>query len=464
MPVIFNRYRNDLLDSGFPIVLNDGDKNSSTTSITFIGRRYANYGEIIQENLLHMLEHFAGDIPPDNPITGQIWYDTSESTLKFYTGSGWERVKSEILVGTTLPSSASAGELFFLESGENAVLYVYNGSNWIPVFSFLIQPTMPSSPKIGTFWYDTVKKTLFVYLGTSHGWLPLFSGTPSSSPQQLDGSWNLHRTSGGYTVCIIEANGSVVGLFSSVGIPATNLGTYTLKSGTTVPLSSIFPNGVYPGFNFPNSGTYHFTANEDLNISVPSNKFLKTYVGSSNILTVSQNNFISYVPIEDRSTSYTKIAVGTSSQRPSSPLIGSIRYNLSTGDIEFFDGTWIPLASKYLVPTIQEIFLSKIAPTQWSGNHGLGSVPKMFWVVAKAKINVPGFGPGSEILLGQGQQGFDEGSGTKDCFMSIVATNSSIFLNIYTDGDTVYVVDNTGAKRDLLAIINDFDIIARILY
>jgi len=49
-------------------------------------------GDIVKtnnENLLKILQNFAGENPPDNPMPGQLWYDTSEQTLKLSHGNGW---------------------------------------------------------------------------------------------------------------------------------------------------------------------------------------------------------------------------------------------------------------------------------------------------------------------------------------------------------------------------------------
>lgn len=47
------------------------------TSLVFTGKGYPDYGDRINENMLHMLEHFASDTEPVFPTGGQIWYDRS---------------------------------------------------------------------------------------------------------------------------------------------------------------------------------------------------------------------------------------------------------------------------------------------------------------------------------------------------------------------------------------------------
>lgn len=56
--------------------------NAVDTSISFVGRGYPNYGQVVDTNFLHLLENFASPIPPLNPIEGQLWYDTSNPDNK----------------------------------------------------------------------------------------------------------------------------------------------------------------------------------------------------------------------------------------------------------------------------------------------------------------------------------------------------------------------------------------------
>lgn len=87
-------YTIDYSESGkTPIVVNDGTVDTST-SLKLIGKNYNRFGEHLNENLLHLLENFAGTSEPDNPTEGQLWYDTSESYLKIYEAPEWYTIGS----------------------------------------------------------------------------------------------------------------------------------------------------------------------------------------------------------------------------------------------------------------------------------------------------------------------------------------------------------------------------------
>jgi hypothetical protein len=79
-------YTIDYSDPGkSPIVVNDGVVDTST-SISLIGKNYTRFGEILNENMLHLLENFANGTAPNNPSEGQLWYDTANSQLMLYDG------------------------------------------------------------------------------------------------------------------------------------------------------------------------------------------------------------------------------------------------------------------------------------------------------------------------------------------------------------------------------------------
>ena len=60
----------------------DGTVNSTTTSLTLIGKNYAGYGNFLNENYIALLENFAYTNAPAAAITVQLWFDTGALVLK----------------------------------------------------------------------------------------------------------------------------------------------------------------------------------------------------------------------------------------------------------------------------------------------------------------------------------------------------------------------------------------------
>ena len=50
----------------------DNDINTDT-SLRLPGRGATNFGEAVNTNFLHLLENFADNNPPSNPVEGQLW-------------------------------------------------------------------------------------------------------------------------------------------------------------------------------------------------------------------------------------------------------------------------------------------------------------------------------------------------------------------------------------------------------
>lgn len=94
---------------GTAIVVLDGTKDTTSTSLTLFGRLVQNYGDQTNENFVHLLENFALDSSPANPIKGQLWYDTNVNNIKAYNGSIWITVGSQIVGNVDLTGNLIVG-------------------------------------------------------------------------------------------------------------------------------------------------------------------------------------------------------------------------------------------------------------------------------------------------------------------------------------------------------------------
>ena len=117
-----DRYNNTLLTT-----VEDGTVDQ-TTDLKFIGKNYAGYGEIQNENFLFLLENFSGANQPSRPISGQVWFDSANSKLKFYDGTQW-RTTGGAEVGADEPAGLTDGDFWW--DNANDQLYVYNGSAFV---------------------------------------------------------------------------------------------------------------------------------------------------------------------------------------------------------------------------------------------------------------------------------------------------------------------------------------------
>ena len=115
------------------IVVEDGTINVET-SLRLPGKDTTSYGPAILENFLHILENFANNQSPENPVEGQLWYDTSIGVdqLKIYNGTNWISA-SGIKKGINQPEIAqsSPGDLWVNTMTQQ--VYVFSGVAWILV-------------------------------------------------------------------------------------------------------------------------------------------------------------------------------------------------------------------------------------------------------------------------------------------------------------------------------------------
>lgn len=59
----------------------DGTIDTTSTSLGLPGRSFSGYGQAQDTNFVHLTENFAAATPPPNPIRGQLWYNTTTSTI-----------------------------------------------------------------------------------------------------------------------------------------------------------------------------------------------------------------------------------------------------------------------------------------------------------------------------------------------------------------------------------------------
>mgnify|MGYP003344187147 CR=1 FL=1 len=116
-----------------PITISTGTVDTTSTSLALVGRNAPNYGQHFAEDFLHLLENFSYFVPPENPVEGQLWYNSTS------TGS-------QLMINEGAPGYA-----------------------WLPINGVYKGMDLPVNPKEGDIWVDTDAEQLKIYIGSQ--WL-----------------------------------------------------------------------------------------------------------------------------------------------------------------------------------------------------------------------------------------------------------------------------------------------------
>jgi hypothetical protein len=205
----------------------DGQSDTQSTNLTFVGRNFIGYGEAFNENFIKLLENFSNTAAPSNPLSGQLWWDSSEQRLKVYNGAQWKASGGPI-VQATQPQMV-AGDLW-INNATNQV-YAFDGTDLI-----LIGPDYTANQQISGFQIASI----------------------------------LDEQSRSRTVAKLFVGGTLVAVLSAI----TFVPTVTERILGLVTLTN--PNGtIFEGINLINKDTFQFYGIAD------SSRALKSITGAS---------------------------------------------------------------------------------------------------------------------------------------------------------------------------------------
>lgn len=148
----------------------DGTVDTTSSAITLIGKNFPTYGELLNQNLVSMLENFNNATAPVSALTGQLWYDSSNNTLKYYRG------------GSTAP-------------------YWQNLSN------IIFSDTVPTTPQVYDMWWDGINQQLKMY--DDGGFITIGPQTTNDGINRVSGTNSFIVQIGSNNVFSVDANGRV---------------------------------------------------------------------------------------------------------------------------------------------------------------------------------------------------------------------------------------------------------------
>jgi len=209
--------------------VNDGTINQTVTDLTLIGKNSTGYGGFFNDNFVRLLENFSNSSQPNYPLTGQLWYDTSENRLKIYNGSAFTTTSGTI-VSATVPSNIGVGDIWIdnvlgqmhFNDGLNTVLAgpIYNSNQGITGFN--VEDVIDTAGRTQTILVLYVARTI----------LGIFSKTTFTPALPIPGFTNTSQFIGSQFGNVLTVTSIAVGSLSVGQVVAANgIATGTIITG-----------------------------------------------------------------------------------------------------------------------------------------------------------------------------------------------------------------------------------------
>jgi microcystin-dependent protein len=282
------------------LTVEDNTINNST-SLQFPGRNVTGYGTIIAENFLHLLEHFANDSAPENPVEGQLWYDNTPGVnqLKVYDGTTWssagglKKGNVEPELTTSLP-----GDLW--ANTDTQQLYLYTGSGWI-----LVGPRFSEGARTGAepeFIEDTLSNLQPVVSNYVNGERVCIISSETFTPKTLIPGFQIIKAgvtlNSNYNTYWGVAEKAAALLVGSTTVSASNFLRGDATSNTNFPINIRTSQGIAVGedtqLNMSIDGAagviFHKTSGSNLDIRMNNNGAIRTVVRVDSSERVGINN------------------------------------------------------------------------------------------------------------------------------------------------------------------------------
>lgn len=121
-------YNIEVIKGGDVVEINvpDSTFNTEDTSLTLIGRDAVSYGEALNENMLKLLSNSAGPTEPNQPLVGELWFNTLDQKIYLNSIKGFSILGSAVW-SPNQPSieSSNVGDLWVKSTTRQ--LYVFGG-------------------------------------------------------------------------------------------------------------------------------------------------------------------------------------------------------------------------------------------------------------------------------------------------------------------------------------------------
>ena len=116
-------------DGTILLTLSDARVDQLTTSLSLIGKNVDSYGQYYNDNLVGLLENFAGLNQPRSPLVGQLWYNKIDGRMYVYGMDNVFKPVAGAQVSPTQPTIANQGDLW-IDSDNKQLWFTTDGTSF----------------------------------------------------------------------------------------------------------------------------------------------------------------------------------------------------------------------------------------------------------------------------------------------------------------------------------------------
>ena len=305
----------------------DGTINTSASSLALPGRNYAGYGQYVDTNFVHAIENFANVSPPQNPLQGQLWYNTNTGTLNLCPADGTTNAAAWL----TLTTTSSGGTTTFgaLTVTGNIQANNINVTNGITGDTITVRlATVTVSATVASANITTAN------IGTTRS-ANITSGSQSTNGT-LTGVWTANGSGTansitGTSLWVTGGNLVISGGSSTLGIRTDN---YYYANGTPISFAGTYTNGnVFDYLTGSNSvtrfgGAIAVSSATTANITTGANTIAGQFTGNWTLTTGSRLN-ATYADLAERFEADSYYDAGTVVELGGDKEITAVKYELS---------------------------------------------------------------------------------------------------------------------------------------